>query len=119
MDNCKKELICIQNSLKRICKTDKMGSTNEEKIITAFPGKDSSFYIILTSRLKLLPIEFNFFMARLCLLSLLRHGSSTVSKLERSLEINLQGVIRESMFNFTYSNMTCVTMITNNRASSR
>ena len=115
----KTEIDMVQARILVMCHKHRINDVNDDDLIDIFFGPQGVFTDLLTTHLQLEKKEFDAFMARFCLISIMRHDNTNVTKLLRVLDVNISGLMSEKKFNEIYKLMSNATFLGDGRSSTR
>ena len=100
------EIVKVQGSIQFMCEKEHAKDVKDEDLIKLIFGQGGVFTDLLMTDLKLSLNELYAFMARFCLLSAMRNENTNVSKILKSLNVDVIGMMSENKFNDTYKTMS-------------
>ena len=109
----------VQESITCMCEKSDAKDVKDEDLVGLIFGKSGVFTELLTTDLKLSLNELYAFMARFCLLSTMRNENTNVSKILKSLDVNVIGMMSENKFNETYKTMSDSSLLEESRPTKR
>ena len=89
----KDEIVKLQGSIQCMCEKEHAKDVKDEDLIEKFFGQGGVFTDLLMLDLKLSSNELYAFMARFCLLSAMRNENTNVSKILKTLNVDVIGLM--------------------------
>ena len=115
----KDEIVKVQGSIQCMCEKENAKDVKDEDLIEKFFGQGGVFTDLLMLDLKLSSNELYAFMARFCLLSAMRNENTNVSKILKTLNVDVIGLMSEKKFNEIYKIMSDSSLLEESRPSTR